>query len=93
MIIHRDRRQASKRNTRQTRFQWRARIAERAFRRHLALRYGGWQYVHKTCDGRSNRWQMLRVWRGYCRDRVLFFEQPFADLQDNADTFDVLDKS
>jgi hypothetical protein len=76
MIIHRDRRQASKRNTRQTRFQWRARIAERAFRRHLALRYGGWQYVHKTCDGRSNRWAIFQGWGRFCSDRRLFFEQP-----------------
>lgn len=83
MIIHRDRLQASKRNTRQTRFQWRARSAERAFKRHIALHYGGWQYAHKTCDGRSDRWLLLRKWRWYCRDSGPFFDRPFADMDDD----------
>ncbi len=61
MIIRPVRLNASHRNRRRTRFQWRSKRSEMQFRRHLAIRYGGWRdrYVRMPMDMRLWKMSMM----------------------------------
>ena len=63
MIIRPLRLNASHRNRRRTRFQWRSKRSEMMFRRHLAIRYGGWRdrYVRMPMDMRLWKMSMMGV--------------------------------
>lgn len=65
MIIRPLRLNASRRNRRRTRFQWRSRRPEMQFRRHLAIRHGGWRdrYVRMPMDMRL--WKMRLMGRSH----------------------------
>ena len=63
MIIRPLRLNASHCNRRRTRFQWRSKRSEIQFRRHLAIRYGGWRdrYVRMPMDMRLWKMSMMGV--------------------------------
>ena len=63
MIIRPLRLNASRRNRRQTNHQWRSKRSEMQFRRHLAIRYGGWRdrYVRMPLDMRLWKMSMMGV--------------------------------
>jgi len=59
MIIRPLRLNASHRNRRRTRFQWRSKRSEMQFMRHLALSYSNWSWSSRHIDSRSFRWRLF----------------------------------
>ena len=59
MIIRPLRLNASRRNRRRTRFQWRSRRPEMMFLRRLAIAYSNWRWSNSHIDSRSFRWRLL----------------------------------
>jgi len=58
MIIRQPRLNASHRNRRRTRFHWRSRRSEMQFKRHLAIRYGGWRDRYVRMPMNMRLWKM-----------------------------------
>ena len=81
MIIRPIRLNASHRNRRRARYQWRSRRSEMQFRRHSAIRYGGWRdrYVRMPMDMRL--WKMRLMGRAHIEQSVKIPANPDESQQ------------